>query len=235
MDHEMKVIEKYSYQNIKCSVDSQLSDSLESSRLFFKKHGYLIIENLFDPKELYHPVPKERGLFNYFGAVDKYQHDPKEVQVYGSTERYSHPKYKKIHNQIRLILQDILGEELYKTYYYDRFYFVDQELNRHRDRDSCEISISVQIGSNSNNPWPFCLRTLNGEEVSVNLKDGSGVVYMGCDLEHWRDPLRSRHKGLRKFLNKIIKKSDDTYWHQIFFHYVRANGIRAHFFNDTMR
>ena len=31
----------------------------------FEKNGYLVIKNLWEPKELYHPVPPERGQTNY--------------------------------------------------------------------------------------------------------------------------------------------------------------------------
>ena len=33
----------------------------------FEKNGYLVVKNLWDPEELYHSVPNERGQFNYFG------------------------------------------------------------------------------------------------------------------------------------------------------------------------
>jgi hypothetical protein len=33
----------------------------------FEKDGYLVIKNLWDPQELYRPVPQERGQINYWG------------------------------------------------------------------------------------------------------------------------------------------------------------------------
>lgn len=207
----------------------------ETPRDYFLKNGYLILKNVYDPKKLYDPVPEQRGQINYYGSLEKFSHVPVESQVEGSLARYSHPKYREIHSQIRLILQDILSEELYNTYYYDRFYFKGQELTRHRDRDACEVSISVQISSNSSKPWPFCLQTLDGREVSVNLENGDGLVYMGCNVDHWRDPLKSRFSRFNRFLNRLVFKSDDTYHHQIFFHYVRANGRRAHCAWDKIR
>lgn len=231
----MKKFNKYAEQGLQCSIDPGAPDVPEGARQYFKKYGYLIIKNLWNPEELYHPVPKERGQINYYGSVDKFHHNPEEIQVNGSLARYSHPQYKEIHSKIRLILQDILGEELYNTYYYDRFYFKGQRLVRHRDRDACEVSVSVQISSNTNQLWPFCLQTLEGKEIAANLQDGWGLLYMGCNVEHWRDPLESRYSKFETIKNKILRKPDDTYWHQIFFHYVRANGIRAHFAQDRSR
>ena len=33
---------------------------------FFEKNGYLVIKDLWDPEELYHPVPPEKGQYNYW-------------------------------------------------------------------------------------------------------------------------------------------------------------------------
>jgi hypothetical protein len=231
----MEQFNKYFEQKLQCSIDPDGPGVPEGAKLYFKKYGYLIINNLWNPKELYCPVPKERGQISYFGSLNNFTHTPEEQQVNGSLARYSHPKYKQIHSQIRLILQDILGEELYNTYYYDRFYFSGQRLIRHKDRDACEISVSVQISSNLNKPWSFCLQTKTGQEIAIELTDGSGLLYMGCDVEHWRDPLHSRHGKLKRIANKIAKKPDDTYWHQIFFHYCRANGPRAHCYLDMIK
>lgn len=225
----MMLFNKYHKQGLQCSVD------LDGSGSYFDRHGYMIIKNLYDPKELFSEVPRERGQINYYGSIDSFHHNPDEMQVPGSLARYSHPQYKQAHTNIRLILEDILGEKLYNTYYYDRFYFAGQRLVRHSDRDACEISVSVQISTNSKKPWPFCIETPSGEEVYANLQDGWGLLYKGCEREHWRDPLQSKYSKPRQLINKVTFQKDDTYHHQIFFHYVRANGPRVHCANDSSR
>lgn len=200
---------------------------------FFNKYGYLVVRGIYDHKNLVEIPPKERGSFSYYGSIDKFTHEDVEQQVNGSLSRYNYPKYKDAHTKIKLKLQEILGEELYKTYYYDRFYFSNQRLTRHTDRDSCEISFTLQISSNSNKKWPIFFKTPKGEERYVLLEDGDGIIYKGCDIEHWREPLPSRHKLVKKFINKLTFKKDDTYHHQVFFHYVRANGNRCHFAGDN--
>ena len=32
----------------------------------FDKNGYLVVKDLWDPEELYHPVPEEKGQYNYW-------------------------------------------------------------------------------------------------------------------------------------------------------------------------
>lgn len=209
----------------------------KSSRKFFYENGYLIINNIIEDVHLLKEnIPDELGQFTYIkmGSNEFMVSKTSDVeqQVPGSISRYNYPPYINFHTQIRLKLEKIIGEKLYNTYFYDRFYFANQELVKHIDRDSCEISISVQIGSNSDKPWEFCLRSLKGEEKSLKIEDGSGILYLGCDVLHWRNPLQSKYSKIKRKLYNIIKKPDDTYHHQIFFHYVRANGYRSHFAND---
>lgn len=232
----MEQFNKYHQQGLHCSIDPGAPAVPQGAREYFDKHGYMIIKNLYDPKELFHPVPKERGQMNWWGKnINEFTHCPDEMQVPGSLARYTHPQYREAHTKIRLILEDILGEKLYNTYYYDRFYFAGQRLVRHSDRDACEISVSVQISTNASKPWPFCIETPSGEERFANLENGWGLLYKGCERQHWRDPLESRYGKRQRLWNKIRRKEDDTYHHQIFFHYVRANGPRAHCANDSAR
>ena len=203
----------------------------------FEKHGYLVIRNLWDPEELFRPVPEIRGQISYYGKKpDQYTYVPEEGQVDGSLATYSHPQYRQIHSGIRRKLESVIGRELYNTYYYDRFYFVGQNLEKHADRDACEISVSIHISSNVTECWPFKIKTVGGEEHSLCLGVGDGLLYKGCERPHWRDPLQSRYKRKRDRLkNWITRKEDDTYYHQVFFHYVLADGQRAHCYNDAAR
>ena len=109
----------------------------------FEKNGYLVIKDLWDPEELYHPVPEQKGQYNYWDKnPEHFSHEPVENQVEGSTARYWHPQYRVIHSGIRMKLEEAIGRKLYNTYYYDRFYYPGQELTRHADRPACEISVS---------------------------------------------------------------------------------------------
>jgi hypothetical protein len=220
------LMEMNNYTQLYCSSLGTGGSSFEGINAFFNKYGYIYVQNLYDPKELFDEVPKERGQINYYGSIDKFDHIPEEQQVNGSLARYSHPKYKKIHSQIRIKLEKILGEKLYNTYYYDRFYFPGQELTRHTDRDACEISVTVHISSNSKKYWPIWMKSPEGEERFVEMNPGDGVIYMGCDIEHWREPF----DPYQNIFEKLFKKN--YYYHQIFFHYVFANGSRVHHAGD---
>ena len=194
----------------------------------FERNGYLVIRDLYDPQELHREVPEIRGQVNYFGRKpDEFTHIPEESQVEGSLSTYGFPSYRYVHSQVRIKLENIIGRKLYNTYYYDRFYFAGQDLKKHTDRPACEISVSIHISSNTDKPWPLWIKTPYEEEISCDLRPGDGMLYKGCERPHWRHVLPGKkHKpswlGGRKFI-------DDTYYHQVFFHYVLQDGIRAYY------
>jgi hypothetical protein len=213
---------------------------------FFEKNGYLVIKNLWDSQELYRSVPEERGQINYWGkGLDQFTYTEVEQQVEGSLACYWHPQYRSIHSSIRLKLEKELGRKLYNTYYYDRFYFPGQALTRHADRDACEISVTVHISSNLKTPWPIWIKTPDtyadkkktlitqrGENRSVILNAGDGMVYKGCERPHWREPMPTEHT--RTWYGKRVEK-EGLYYHQIFFHYVLADGQRVQCANDMAK
>lgn len=204
----------------------------------FEKNGYLLIPNLItDPENIKVPVPSERGQFTYYhNRMDKFDYLPEETQVNGSLARYNIPIYRELHFIIKKSIEMRLGMDLHPTYFYDRFYFIGHQLKRHSDRPACEVSVTLQISSNhSDNPWPIWFERPDGTDSCVLMNDGDATVYKGCEREHWRDPLPSKYNKMQKLWRKVRKLSDDTYHHQIFFHYVDANGPFVHCAFDAVR
>ena len=55
----------------------------------FDKNGYLVVKDLWDPEELYHPVPEKKGQYNYWDKnPEHFNYTEVENQVEGSTARY---------------------------------------------------------------------------------------------------------------------------------------------------
>ena len=215
----------------------------------FDRDGYLVVKDLWDPTELFHPLPREKGQMNWSQEGKMINHNPEEGQVEGSLARYWHPQYRSIHSGVRLKLEKIIGRKLYNTYYYDRYYFPGQALKVHADRDACEISVTVHISTNLPDDlkdWPVHIKTpdtytdkkksavlIPGESRQVILNPGDGMIYKGCERPHWRDPMPSPRRRKRDIL--LRRRQKEYYYHQIFFHYVLQDGQRAHCAWDKAR
>lgn len=202
----------------------------------FDRDNYFLVKNIWDPEDLHcKEIPDKKGLICYNKSENDFSYDENGVQVLGSSERYNFPKFKQIHYSIGKKIEKIIGKELYPTYFFDRFYFVGQELVPHTDRQACEISISIHISTNLKEPWFFEIETPYDENHKIHCEPGDGVIYRGCDAKHWRKPLPSRYNKIQRALRKVQRKKDDTYYHQIFFHYVLSNGHRVNFAYDNCR
>lgn len=105
-------------------------------------------------------------------------------------------------------VSEICGDDVLPTYTFGRIYGKGDVLERHTDRDSCEISLTVTLQKDKTD-WPIWIQKPNGEEVSLNLNVGDAMVYLGCSAPHWREAYQG------------------TLQTQVFFHYVLANGNRA--------
>jgi len=83
-------------------------------------------------------------------------------------------------------MEKVTGLKLYPAYTYSRIYKKGDELKRHKDRFSCEISTTMNLGGDD---WPIYLEPsgeLDKKGIKIDLKPGDMLVYSGCDLEHWR-------------------------------------------------
>ena len=104
-------------------------------------------------------------------------------------------------------IEAVVGEELLPTYAYARLYSNGDELLKHSDRPACEVSVTIQLGRSHNYAWPIYMGSNR-----YDMAEGDGVVYMGCDIEHWRE---------------VCNGPTDYYSGQVFLHYVRKNGKYA--------
>lgn len=102
------------------------------------------------------------------------------------------------------VLENSINEELIPTYSYARLYKNGNTLKKHLDRESCEISLTLQLGRSHHYAWPIFIK---GKRF--DLEEGDGLIYKGCEVEHWRDE---------------CKGPDGYYSGQVFLHYVKANG-----------
>jgi hypothetical protein len=168
-----------------------------------KDFKYRLIKNFLTQEEikLLNTYSKIKQRIN-FDSFDFKQNDN------GDTFYYGDPIMESLMINKLSLMEKETGLKLNPTYAFWRMYTMFADLKKHKDRPSCEISVTVMIGSDGTK-WPIFM-----EGTGIELEPGDAVIYLGCELEHWREEF----------------KGD---WHsQAFLHYVDANGPYRNFAMD---
>jgi hypothetical protein len=98
-------------------------------------------------------------------------------------------------------MEEYTGLKLYPTYSYWRLYTYGSNLLKHKDRHSCEISVSVCI-DNDGPKWPIFI-----EGKAIDLEPGDAVIYLGCELKHWREDFTGDWQS-QVFLHYVDQEGD---------------------------
>lgn len=109
--------------------------------------------------------------------------------------------------KIRPLIEKQIEQELIEMYSYCRIYKKDDVLDRHKDRDSCEVSTTLNLGGD---PWPIYLdpTTKTGQAgIKIELNAGDMLIYRGCVLEHWRESFKGNNCA-QVFLHYNIKNEN---------------------------
>ena len=142
-----------------------------------------------------------------------------DKQVPNTYSIYADPVMETLMMKVRPKMQRETGLNLVPTYSYARLYKKGDILRRHKDRPSCEISCTLNLGGD---PWPIFIDGTGSDNIideykyiykpnapegtKVLLEVGDMLVYSGCELEHWREPLEGNVCG------------------QVFLHYNHVDG-----------
>lgn len=130
-------------------------------------------------------------------------------------EEYSAVLSETLLDSLRSTVEAETGFGLLPSYSFWRLHESGAALARHVDRPSCEVSVSIAVAVEpANFEWPLFLRDLRGQEVPIQLRPGDGVIYMGCEVPHWRTQFGGQLQ------------------YQMFLHYVRAHGPNAGYAYD---
>ena len=162
----------------------------------FQKDHYLVIKKAIS-KEL------ANFLYNYFSIKKDVAHtilhsgfvSPyteyfghwNDTQVPNSYAHYADIAMDSLLLKVQPIMEQHTKIKLIPTYSYARMYVKGNELKRHKDRSSCEISTTMNLGGDV---WPIFIKLNNKKNVQVILEPGDMLVYKGCILEHWREPFQ---------------------------------------------
>jgi predicted 2-oxoglutarate/Fe(II)-dependent dioxygenase YbiX len=175
---------------------------------FLEENNYLYIPQFIDSGDAI--LLSEE--FKQFARTNNLKSD---TQVEGSPACYDYIAFLELLCEKTPQVSKFLGERVLPTYSYARVYQKGAVLEPHTDREACEISLTVQL--NGDAKWPIFIKKPNGESISLNLKSGDAMLYLGTVGQHWRE----RYEG-----NEHV---------QIFLHYVRSRGKNNFAYFDKER
>lgn len=171
-------------------------------------NNYLIIPNFINSH-------RARELGSDFKIYSESKNNGGDSQAPNSQSDYNYISFLELLCEKTQQVSSILEETVLPTYSYSRVYYNGSVLNRHKDRDACEISLTLHL--NGDKSWPISIQTPSGEEKSVILEPGDAMMYLGRIAEHWRDAY------------------DGDYYTQVFLHYVRSRGDCSYAYFDKIK
>ena len=192
----------------------------------FKKNKYTIIRqailkdlasfvaNYFMmQKQVYDTCRNARYISPFENIIGHYE--GKDEQIPETYSQYSNIAMETLMLKCQPKMEEATGLKLYPAYTYARIYKKGDELKRHKDRFSCEISTTMNLGGDD---WPIYLEPsgeVGKKGKAINLKPGDMLVYSGCHLEHWRNKFKGKdcaqvflHYNNRKTLGAEENKFD---------------------------
>lgn len=169
------------------------------------KDNYLIIRNFISKW-------KAKDLGKEFQDYVEKNNPDGDPQAPNSHSVYNYKSFLELLCEKTPEVSKVLKETVVPTYCYARVYKKGSVLEKHTDRDACEISLTIHLGGDVS--WPICIKNPKGETKCFKLKPGDAMLYLGKEGEHWRD----EYPG-------------ESYT-QLFLHYVRSRGEYGYAYFD---
>ena len=174
-----------------------------SKKYDFKKDNFCVIKeaiskdlaiflyNYFSmQKQVYDTCIKERYISPFETMIGYYE--GQDEQIPNTYSQYSNIAFETLMLKLQPVMEKTTKLKLTPNYTYARIYKPGDELKRHKDRFSCEISTTLNLGGDK---WPIFIEPSQKEGmkgISVNINPGDMLVYKGNILEHWREPFKGK-------------------------------------------
>ena len=157
------------FKVIKNAISKELADFCY--QYFCNKRA---VTRLFFDEKYISQVNADWGVWNDEQIPETYSH-------------YSDIVMETLLQKLKPLMEKETELKLNETYSYARIYKKGDELKKHKDRYSCEISTTLHLGGEQ---WSIFLE---GKEVKLGV--GDMLIYSGCELEHWREPFTGENCG----------------------------------------
>lgn len=176
----------------------------------FEKHGCVLVKNFIDEQT----IAVVSQYFENKIRRGEWQEAKKEGDLTSRFAYYADPLIEVLLQASKEAVEDATGKELLPTYSYSRIYQPGERLSPHIDRPACEVSVTVNVATKGEFSPIYTQYGQNDPEKHV-LNPGDAVVYMGCDVMHWRQELKEGQLNV-----------------QFMLHYVDKHGLNAEYAKD---
>ena len=177
---------------------------IDLARVNFRRQAYAKIEDIISSKQQLTLQQHMRELVShhYFGPLN-------DGQVERRMGIHNESVTAALHLRLTKLVSMITGEDLKPSYAYLGCYLDGAELKPHTDRPQCQFNLSIVFDMSDEqgqipDPWPIFLKK-NNKTTAVNLAIGSGLLYRGTELEHWREPLPKGQRAIVCFYHFVEK------------------------------
>jgi predicted 2-oxoglutarate/Fe(II)-dependent dioxygenase YbiX len=170
------------------------------------ENNYLVIPNFISSD-------RAKILADEFKSHCENKSFPGDNQAPNSHAVYNHISFLELLCEKTPEVSSLLEETVLPTYSYARVYKEGSVLEKHTDRDACEISLTLHLDGDF--PWPIWIETPQQEKKFVSLNPGDAMIYLGRIAPHWRE----EYKG--------------SYYSQVFLHYVKSRGECSYAYFDN--
>lgn len=117
---------------------------------------------------------------------------------------YADPLIEVLLLKCKDAVEQVTGKNLLPTYSYSRIYQPGEQLEAHVDRGSCEISVTINVATKGELS-PIYTKYKDNETTEHKLNPGDALVYMGCEVDHWRTPLKEGQLIVQFMLHYVDK------------------------------
>lgn len=172
---------------------------------FFKANGCVRVKNFIDAQTI-SVVSQyfENKLRRKEWTESKGNSDSFSVLGY-----YADPLIEVILNSSKEAVENATGRELIPTYSFSRIYQPGERLYPHVDRPACEISVTVNVATKGEISPIYTQYGKNNPEEHL-LNPGDAVIYLGCDVVHWRHPMKEGQLNVQFMLHYVDKHGNNT-------------------------
>jgi hypothetical protein len=129
----------------------------------FQKNNYDVVRNVITPEEcsfIYQYFQNKRAVAQtlieskFLSPFDETWGSWRDAQIPNTYSHYADVAMETLMSRTLPLMKKATGLELIPCYTYARIYKYGDELHRHKDRPSCEISGTMNLGGDA---WPIKL------------------------------------------------------------------------------